>query len=450
MKVQSMTSGSILPQLLKFAIPFLFASLLQALYGAADLLIVGRFADSAGVSAVSTGSQVMQALTGAVIGLTTGSTVVIGQYVGARKERALQETIGTSLSVFAILSVILLGIMLFCTDPITRAMQAPAEAVEATRQYIFICSCGILFIIGYNAVSAIFRGLGDSRSPLIFVGVACLLNIAGDLLLVGGFGMGAAGAAIATTVSQGLSLGLAIFFLIRGRYLPPLTRRTFRIDGKKASRIFRLGLPIALQDALVNVSFLIILAIINAMGLTASAAVGVVEKIIVFAFLVPTSFANAIAAMTAQNMGARKPDRARKVLILGILCSLVFSVAFFIYCQFAGTTLTGLFSKDIAVVESGALYLKSYSIDCMLVCFVFCLNAFFSGCGHSLFSMLHSLAATFLLRIPVAYLFSKTLWATLYEIGLAAPAASLLSIVICLIYMKTGRWKSSSLLEETH
>lgn len=311
---RALVEGNIVPTLLAFAAPFLLASILQALYGAVDLLVVGQFGDSAGVSAVAIGGQVMQTITGIVLGISTGGTVVIGQYVGAKRNKEAAFAVGNLAALFAAIAVVLTAVMLLFVKPITEIMQTPSEAFAYTIEYITICSLGVPFIVGYNGVSGVFRGFGDSKTPLYFIAIACVVNIGLDLLLVAVFHMGASGAAFATVTAQGISFIAAILYM-RKKGLPVrFTRKHIGFKDGQAFRILKIGSPIAVQDALVNVSFLIITAIINTMGLVASASVGIDEKIIVFAMLVPTSFASAVAVMTAQNVGARRMDRAKKSL----------------------------------------------------------------------------------------------------------------------------------------
>lgn len=434
-----LTKGSIFKSLMIFSFPFLLASLLQAFYGAADLFVVGQYADSAAVSAVAIGSQVMQTITGVILGITTGGTILIGQYLGARREKDMAKTIGTIICVFGLFSVVLTILMVLFTNPIARIMHTPAEAMKYTQQYIFVCSCGIPFIIGYNAVSGILRGMGDSKTPLYFIAIACVINITVDIILVDFFKMGAVGA-------QGISFLLAVLFLWKKGFPFEFGKKYILLFPKKAKIIFHLGLPIALQDGLINISFLLITTIINTMGLTASAAVGVVEKIIVFAMLPPTAFASAIAVTTAQNIGAGKIERAQKSLYAGIACSLVMGIAFWIYSQISPENITSLFSNDKEVIYTAAAYLKSYSLDCILVCFIFCMNSFFSGCGHPIFPMVHSLIATFLIRIPVSFFLSRIEGITLYKIGFGAPLATFISLIMCIIYMKYGSWKNNTML----
>ncbi|MGH4123241.1 MAG: MATE family efflux transporter [Clostridium sp.] len=439
----NLTEGKVIPTLLKFAFPFLLASLLQALYGAADLLIVGQFDNSAQVSSVATGSQIMQTITGVILGLSTGGTILIGHYLGAKKDKDIADSVGTIICIFGIMAVILTTIMVLLTGSITNLMNTPTEAIKHTKQYILICSCGIPFIIGYNALSGILRGLGNSKAPLFFIAVACVTNIAVDLILVGGFNMGAPGAAIATISAQAISFILGVFYIKKMGFAFEFHRSHIRLKSGKVKKVFKLGLPIALQDGLINISFIIITAVINKMGLTASASLGVVEKIIIFTMLPTIAFASAIAAMTAQNMGAKKPERAKQCLYIGIGGSLIIGIIFYVYAQWNPTSLTSLFSKDTQVIATAALYLKSYSIDCILVCFVFCMNSFFSGCGNSLFPMIHSLITTFSIRIPVSFALSRVPGITLYEIGFASPLATFASLVMCMIYMRSGKWHNN-------
>lgn len=430
-----LTEGKIGPTLLRFALPFMLANLLQALYGAADLFVVGQFADSAAVSAVSTGSQIMQFITYLVLGFSMGGTVLIGNCIGAKDDDGAAKAIGTLAVTFAAAAVVLTGAMLFLYKPAVALMNTPAEAVEYAQQYVFICTLGIPFIIGYNVVSGIFRGMGDSKTPVYFIAIACVVNIVADVVLVKFFHMGAAGAAIATSVSQAISFICSLIYMARKGFSFKFTKLHIRIDKYSLSRICRVGLPIAIQDSLTTVSFMIITAIINGMGLVASASVGVVEKIIGFAMLPPAAFSSAVATMTSQNIGAGKPERAYSAMKFGILYSLVFGVAVFAYANILPETLTGIFSNDADVIASAASYLRSYSFDCVLVSFVFSMNAYFTGSGRAVISMAHSIVATFLVRIPLSYLFSRMETRSLFEMGIAAPAATVLSVLVCVFFL---------------
>lgn len=441
MKELDLTQGSVPKVLLRFAMPFLIANVLQALYGGADLFVVGQYDDAASVAGVAIGSQVMQTITGIILGLTTGTTILIAMGTGAKDDRKVAATIGTSVYFFTVTGIILTLVMVLFHRPIAALMHTPEEAMADTLHYILICSAGIPFIMGYNVVCGILRGLGDSKSPLYFVGLACIINIGADFLLVGGFGMRAAGAAIATVLSQGISFLTALWFLHRRGFHFEFTRRDIRFHKDLSRRIVTLGAPIALQDALINVSFLIITVIVNQMGVIASASLGVVEKIIIFAMLPPTAMAAAVATMTAQNYGAGLIHRMSRCLYSGIGISLVFGVSVCVYSQFLPETLTGIFTNDPAVIEMAAGYLRGYSIDCVMVSFVFCINSYFSGQGNSWFPMIHSMIATFLFRIPLSYLCGQLDPTDLVLMGYAPPLSTLVSLLICFWYLRKNKRK---------
>ena len=439
MKELNLTQGSVPKVLLQFAVPFLVANILQALYGGADLFVVGQYDDSAGVAAVAIGSQVMQTITGIILGITTGTTVLIAIATGAKDNRKVASTIGSSIWLF---SMTLLMILLH--SQIAEWMHTPTEAMSDTKSYILVCSTGILFIIGYNVVCGILRGLGDSKTPLYFIALACIINIVLDFILVGYFHLGATGAAIATVTAQGVSFATALCFLHRKGFHFEFTRRDIRLNGVLSKRILALGAPIALQDALINVSFLIITVIVNQMGVIASASLGVVEKIIFFAMLPQMAISSAVATMTAQNYGAGLIRRMNQCLLSGIGLALIFGVTVCLYSQFLPETLTAFFSKDPAVISMAAEYLKGYSIDCVIVSFVFCINSYFSGQGNSLFPMIHSLIATFLFRIPLSYWFSQIDSSSLFIMGFAPPLSTIVSLLICIWYLRYTKDKRST------
>lgn len=444
MKSFSLTEGRVAPTLIRFALPFMLSSLLQSLYGAADLFVVGQYAGAAAVSGVSIGSQIMSTVTMLILSLSMGGTVLIGNCIGSRDQEGAATAIGTQASLFALFALLLTPLMLLGTNAGVALMQTPPEAVADARDYVFTCSLGLPFIIGYNALSGIFRGLGDSKTPVYFVALATVINIAADFWLVGGLHLGSTGAAIATVTAQGLSFLAALVFLMKKGFPFPFARRHLRLNGRTAKRILKVGGPLALQSTSIHLSFLIIAAIINTMGLVASAAVGVTEKIMAFAFLPPDAFAAALAAMTAQNIGAGKPKRALEALKWSILFSLAVGL---LVCGFANLfpeVLPAVFTTDRAVIRAAGLYMRTYSIDCVLVAFVFSFNNYFSGCGNAVISMVHNVIATFAVRIPVTLLMSRVEGASLLHMGLAAPAASLLSVLICGWYFLRLRKKSGT------
>lgn len=441
---RNLTEGSIVKKLLIFAVPYLIANFIQALYGAVDMMVVGWFANAAGISAVSVGSQVMQIVTSLVSGLTMGGTILIAQYAGARREKESVETISTMLTLFGLLAIVFTVGLYVLAEIILRLLQTPEEAFLPALRYVQICSCGTLFIFGYNAISAILRGLGDSKNPLIFVAIACGTNIILDLLFVGGFQMGAAGAALATILSQAVSVILAIIFLSRKDFIFQFRLKNFRIHPVQAKKLIQLGLPVSFQETMVSLSFLIIAGIVNTLGVIPSAAVGICGKFEGFAMLPAGAFSSAIASMAAQNIGAKKPDRARQCMWVGIGFSFLCSLFFFGWVQIFPESALVLFKADAQVVAAGIQYLRTFSFDFMFVSFYFCMNGFFNGCGRTAFTMANGVIATFAARIPLAFFLTKFLPAqwSLYGIGLAAPIATLLSIGMCAWYLKTNRWKA--------
>lgn len=448
----SLLHGKVGPALLRFALPFLAASLLQQLYSTVDMMAVGRLSANAAVSlsAVSTGGQLTYAVTSLLIGLATGSTVLIGQYVGASRRDDISRTIGTMFPLFALIAIGVSVVMAALTSPLVALLQVPAEAVTEAEQYLFICAVGMIFVAGYNMVSGIFRGLGDSKSPMILVAIACVINIIGDIILVGPLQMGAAGAAIATVAAQGLSFLFSLVVLRRRKDFPfDFKRSSFRLHREQSRLLLKLGAPIAFQDFSIGISFLFITAFINRIGLDESACVGVVSRVSCIAMLVSTAFMSAIAAMSAQNIGAGQPKRARAAMLWGMTLSFMFSAVLFVLIQLFPGQILSFFTEEAGVIEKGILYLRSNIIDALMVSFVFCMNGFFSGCGHTTFSMVNNLISTYGVRVLGTLLVSLIPGTNMFHIGLAAPAASAVQIVIEVIYLASGRWKHNTVLDNS-
>ncbi|SEM12398.1 putative efflux protein, MATE family [Butyrivibrio sp. ob235] len=429
------TEGKILRPLLEFAIPVLFALFLQSLYGAVDLLIVGKFGESADVSGVSTGSQIMQTITNLMTALSLGITVFLGQKIGEKKGEEGGNVVANGIMLFLSLGVILTILIPLCSSGLAKAMNAPQEAFDLTSAYIRICGMGIIIIIAYNLIGSIFRGLGDSITPLVSVLIACICNIVGDLVLVAGFKMGTRGAAYATVAAQLVSVIISLI-LIRKKTLPfTLSRQSFSVDRSIIGKILFIGTPVALQDLLVGISFLVILAIVNALGLVASAGVGVSQKVCGFIMLIPAAFAQSMSAFVSQNRGAKKYDRAFKGLKYAIGVSFIFAVVMFYMGFFHGDILAGLFANDKEVIMAAWDYLKAYAIDCLFTCFLFCFIGFFNGMEYTKFVMLQGIAGAFLIRIPVSYFMSKQEPVSLFKIGLATPCSTIVQIIMCFICM---------------
>ena len=433
-KKHDFTQGPILSALLKFALPVLLALLLQALYGAVDLQVVGKFGTAADISAVSTGSQIMHTITIVITGLAMGVTVLLGQKLGEGKPEEAGRAVGSGICLFAVVTLVVTVGMLLSAPALAAAMRAPVDAVADTIGYVRICSAGAIFIVAYNILGSIFRGLGDSKMPLLTVTIACICNVAGDLLLVGGFGMGVAGAAIATVFAQAVSVVLSLF-IIHQRQLPfTLTRQNIRFEKTVVKRILQLGSPVALQDLLVSLSFLAIIAIANSMGTIASAGVGVAEKLCAFVMLVPSAYMQSMSAFVAQNVGADREDRAQQALLWGIVSSLAAGLVMFWAAFFHGDILAGFFAEDTAVIIASADYLKAYAIDCLLTSFLFCFIGYFNGHGQTVFVMIQGFVGALGVRLPVAFLMSRILPGSLFHLGLSTPASTVVQILLCIVW----------------
>lgn len=423
------TEGNILRKLSLFMLPVLGALILQAAYGAVDLLVVGRFGSTAGLSAVSTGSQLMNLVTFMVTQLAMGATVLIARYLGEKKPERIGAVLGGATVVFAILATVLFVLLVFFAHPIAVLMQAPSEALGLTTRYVRICGMGIFFIVAYNMLAAIFRGLGDSKSPLLFVLVACLINIAGDLLFVAGFKMDAAGAAIATIMAQAVSVVLAIVILLKKDLPFTLKKSDFRLNPQ-CRKFLQVGLPLALQEVLTQASFLALCAFVNRLGLTASSGYGVASKIVSFAMLIPSALMQSMASFVAQNVGASKPKRAKQAMFTGMGIGLVFGCALFALVMLKGDMLAGIFSTDAEVVQKGFEYLKGFAPETILTAILFSMLGYFNGNNKTVFVMIQGLVQTLLVRLPMSYLMSIQPNASLTKIGLAAPVSTLVGVLL--------------------
>ena len=423
------TQGSILKKLVAFMMPVLGALILQAAYGAVDLLVVGRFGSTSGLSGVSTGSQVLNLVTFVVTQTAMGITVLIARYLGEKKPEQIGSVIGGSAIVFTIISVILFVVMVGFAHPISVLMQAPVEAVDLTATYVRICGGGIFFIVAYNLLSAIFRGLGDSTSPLLFVLVACIINIFGDLALVAGLHMDAVGAAIATVAAQACSVVFAVILLLKKQLPFTITKKDFRLNIQ-CRRFLEIGLPLALQEFLTQVSFLALCAFVNRLGLEASSGYGVACKIVNFAMLVPSALMQSMASFVSQNVGAGKLKRARQSMFTGIGVGLVVGCFVFALVMLKGDVLTGFFSTDEAVIQNGFAYLKGFAPETIVTAVLFSMIGYFNGNNKTVWVMTQGLIQTLLVRLPFAYIMSIQPNASLTMIGLAAPVSTTVGIIL--------------------
>ena len=426
--------GKIFEPLMKFTLPLMLAILIQALYGAVDLMVVGKFGSTPSVAAVSNGGQIMQTVSDFITGLSMGVTVLIGQAVGARDRERASRTCGGMVTLFLVFGAALSLALFLCSGRIAELMRIPPAAKPKMVQYLRICACGIPFITAFNVIAAMFRGLGDSKSPLQFITVACIFNIAGDLLLVGVFQLDATGAAIATVCAQAASVFFSLW-KIKKEGLPfRVDRACFKNSRLARREILRVGLPVAFQDLLISVSFLIIMAIINNLGLVESASVGIAEKLYIFLALVPISFMYSLSAVVAQNIGAGQERRAVHSMTVAMRMSFIFGLFTFSLTYFAGAPLASLFEKDPAVIAATASYLKSVGSEYLMIPFAFCFLGYFSGIGKTGFVFVEGLVSSFAFRIPLCWYFSKLPDTSLAKIGLSVPISAIAALAMCVFY----------------
>ena len=430
---RDLTSGSVWKNIVYFSLPYLLSYFLQTLYGLADLFIVGQFDGVASTTAVSIGSQVMHMLTVMIVGLAMGTTVNIGRAVGARDSQKASKVVGNTTVLFVGVSVVLAVVLLVLVQPIVRVMSTPAEAVEGTVRYLTICFIGIPFITAYNVIASIFRGLGDSKSPMYFIAVACVANIALDYLFIGALHMGPAGAALGTTLSQTISVAVSLLVILKKKTGISVKRADFRPERVTMGQVLKIGVPIAAQDGFIQVAFIIITIIANRRGLSVAAAVGIVEKIISFLFLVPSSMLSTVSALGAQNMGAGKYERADQILRYAMGIAVGFGLIVSLLIQIIAGPVVGLFTTDATVILLGAQYIRGYIWDCIFAGVHFSFSGYFCAYGRSEISFVHNLIAILCVRIPGVYLTSKIFPDTLFPMGLATATGSLLSVIICMI-----------------
>lgn len=444
---KNLTEGNVAKLLIQFALPFMLSNLIQSLYNVADMLIVGYYSGTAAISGVNIGGQVTLILTNLIVGLTVGGTVVIGQFLGYGDRKSVKETIGTLLTFLIIVGIAITIIMLIVTDNVLGLLQTPEESYQQARDYLDITMLGTIFIFGYNAFSAIMRGFGDSRRPLIFVTIACAINVVLDLLLVGGFGMAARGAAIATVISQAISMILCIITLIKSDFIFDFKLKSFKFIKKHFLTILKVGIPISIQNVIVNFSFLVLTTIANSMGVNASAAVGIVGKYNGFAILPAIAVGSSVSAMVAQNMGAGAIDRAKKTFYTGFALAFSITLIVFIITQIFPEPILSVFDDDPNTISAGVEYIRTFSFDYLIVPATFCLNGLVTGSGHTVISSVCGVLSSIGFRVPIAIIFGTIMQKGLGGLGLAAPIASLASFSILLIYYLTGKWKKNMVIK---
>ncbi|MDR2101650.1 MAG: MATE family efflux transporter [Treponema sp.] len=445
----NLSRGNVLTKLVLFALPFLASNVVQSFYNVADMLIVGNFSGTESMSGVNIGGQVTFILTNVVIGLCMGATVLIGQYIGAENRAGLKRVTATIITLLLFLGVLITVVMLIFKGPVLQLIRTPQESYLESDRYLTVTVAGIVFIFGYNALAAILRGMGNSKQPFYFVLIACITNVVLDLLFVAGFGWDAFGAALATVISQALSMFLCIGYMVRNNFQFDFKPSSFKIYRDQMALIFKIGMPTCIQNGITSISFLFITAIVNIVGgVSASAAVGAVGKFNSFAFMPTLAMSASISAMTAQNLGAGRMERAVQTCRIGTIFSVIITWIFFVFVQIFPAQILALFGNDPEMIRNGVTYLRSFSIDFLLIPFIFCINGFLMGGGHTLFTLINSIFSSVLLRVPVCYIFAVSTGWGLFGVGMGAPVASLGVLLVIIGYMISGKWKQNVLKTE--
>lgn len=434
-----LTQGSVLRQLVKYAIPMVTSSLLQALYSMADMIIAGHYVGSAGISAINNASQMMGLITNFAIGLTVGGNILIGQYFGSGERVRRAHATGTLITLSMLLAVLgAIGVYLGAPAMLT-ALGAPS-LVEATS-YLRICALGMPFIFGYNALSAVLRAVGNSKQPLYFVAVSTCLNVVLDLILVGGVRMGTGGAALATVISQGVSFALALFFLLRSREVFGLSWDSLRLRWRELRMILRLGIPSSLQMIIGSISWLTVTFLINGYGVDVSAGNGVSIKIKDFCGLFISAMANGAATMIAQNLGARLFDRAKRVMYTAMGITLVMAVFIIAVVELFAPHLARLFTDEPAVIDAAVRNLRIEIISEVFYAMFLVYHALAIGAGHAIFAMSSSFVNCILVRVILAFLFNR--WWGITGVYLACMIAPSSSVPLGMWYTRSGLWRRS-------
>lgn len=435
---KDLTERSLIKNIAVFSLPFLLSYFLQTLYGMADLFIVGQFNGASSISGVSIGSQVMHMITVMLVGVCMGTIVTIGRYVGLHEEKSVSKVIGNSITLFAVISAVLLIVLLVMKNTIVTIMGTPTKAVNETGSYLFVCFLGIPFIVAYNVIASIFRGLGDSKTPMFFIAVTCIVNIVMDYFFIGILGLKATGAAFGTIIAQAFSVAVSLFAIYKKKLIT-VKKEDLKLDKRYYLPILKTGVPVALQDGLIQISFLIITVIANARGVEVSAAVGIVEKIISFLFLVPSSMLSTVSTIASQAIGANKKELAIRTLFTCMTIGGSIGLAVAIALQFVAEPVLGLFTNEENVIALGSTYIHSYVFDCVIACCQFCFSGFFVACGYSSLSFIQNIVSIIVCRVPGAYLASVYFPDTLFPMGMAAPMGGVLQICICVYFFRKLR-----------
>lgn len=442
-EMRDLTQGDVFKTLVIFSLPFMLSTVLQTLYSTVDMMIVGNVVGKDGLSALSTGSQLMEMIAVVCVGFSSAGQVLISNYVGARQKKEVQKINSTLTFLMVLLALVITVIGVAGCDTFLKLLNTPQEALPHARQYVIICCLGILFTGLYNMVSAIFRGMGDSRHPLIFIAIASGVNVVLDLLFVCVFRLGAAGAAIATVIGQAVSVICSLTFLNRKKeeYCFSFRPSEFKVDGKVAAALCRLGIPMALQTSAVYISFLFVSSMINAMGVVVSAAFGASQKIRNMPNMMTQAIGLGATAMMGQNFGAGKMDRVRKIYLSGCKINAVFGVLFAVIYGLFPVRVFQLFTGDAQVLEYAGMCIFCILLEIPAKIFMPSGSALINGNGNVKLSMALALSDAFVGRIFLTWFLGKVMGFGVSGYFLGYCLATYVTAVPQVIYYLSGRWK---------
>ena len=443
-QIRDFTQGNITKQLIHFAWPLFLANLLQVVYNMVDMIIVGQALGKVGTSAVAVGGDISMFLTFVAMGFSSAGQVLIAKLIGARETQKLGRFVGTMTGFMLVCSLVLSAASLLCQDGILRLMNTPAESYEGASRYAAICMVGLIFITGYNMVSAILRGMGDSKHPFVFIGIAAALNVVLDLLFVMGLDMGAGGAALATVISQGVSFICCFIFLLRHReqFSLHLTWSDFiHWDRAMLSSLVKLGVPMALKFAAIQFSRLFVNSWINSYGVVVSAFAGIAAKISSTAVMVSNSLNTAGSTMVGQNLAAGEFDRVKKVVLRVDTITLIIATVVSVALALFPNTIFGLFTQEDAVLAMVPGYLPIAFLLCYGSALRAGMNALINGSGNHRVNLACAILDGIVVRIGLALLFGLALDMKHFGFWLGDALAGFTPFIIGLAFYFSGHWK---------
>lgn len=443
--VRDMTRGPVVPLLIRFTLPLFVSNALQAVYNLVDMVIVGNYIGKAGMSAVSIGGDILHLLTFVAMGFSSAGQVIIAQAVGAQRHDDIRKTIGTMFTFLLSFSLIMAAVCYGLRFSVLGWLNTPSAAYDYTMDYMVTCVCGLVFIYGYNIVSAILRGMGDSKRPFVFIGIAAVLNIVLDIVFVKYLGLAVFGAALATVIGQGVSFLASIAYLYRHRESFGFDFRlsSFRIDGPQFKRLLALGIPMAIQSAAVNFSKIILTSWINLFDVTYSALAGVFNKINIMCGVISQSFTAAGSTMVGQNLGAREYRRVNQILTaIAAFCiglSSLLTVAMLLWPD----AIYGIFTTDAEVLALASvltlpIILNFYGSATRSVAF-----SLINGSGKSKLNLAVAIIDGVIARVGLAALLGFALKLDCRGFWLGDSLAGFMPMVIGAVFYLSGRWRNA-------